>query len=283
MPLNHDRLLAWSFADQIHRYEARDTILYALGIGCGDEPQDLRFVYEDGLHALPSMATILGDPGFWLRDPVLGADWRRAVHGEQSITLHAPLATSGSVVARNAIDAVVDKGPESGVFVYCSRTLHAESSGDLIATLRATIILRGDGRVKSWRPASAPKRAVPDRPPDMSVAKRTLAQAALIYRLSGDLNPLHADPQVARSAGFPQPILHGLCTMGLATRAIVRACCDDEPRRLRSIGVRFSAPVFPGETIRTDIWRSDGEIQFRCLAVERGAVVLDAATARVAP
>lgn len=283
MPLDHDRLLAWTFADQIHRYEARDTILYALGVGCGDEPQDLRFVYEDGLQALPSMATILGDPGFWLRDPILGVDWRKAVHGEQSITLHAPLAASGSVVARNAIDAVVDKGLESGVFVYCSRALRAETSGDLIATLRSTIILRGDGRQKSSRPASATRRPLPDRPPDISVAKRTLVQAALIYRLSGDLNPLHVDPEVARDAGFPQPILHGLCTMGIATRAILRACCGDEPTRLQSIGVRFSAPVFPGETIRTEIWRNDAEIQFRCLAVERRTVVLDAATARVAP
>lgn len=283
MPLDIDLLSRWTFEDRIHRYGSTDTILYALGVGCGEEIDDLPFVYERGLIALPSMATVLGDPGFWLKDPRLGADWSKAVHARQSIELHAVLPPSGTVIARNAIDHVIDKGAGRGVFIVCSRTLSDHSSGTLLATLHSTIVLRGDGRTARSDRAPARQAATPDRPPDLSCLKTTLPQAALIYRLSGDRNPLHVDPQAAASAGFPKPILHGLCTMGLATRALLRACCGDRPSRLRSIGARFAAPVFPGETIRIDIWRDGTEIHFRCRADERGTVVLDSGTATIAP
>jgi acyl dehydratase len=279
--LDLDLLSGWAFEDRVHRYGVKDTILYALGIGCGDEADDLPFVYEKGLLALPSMATILGDPGFWLQDPRLGADWSRAVHGEQYVRLHASLPVEGTILAQNAIDGLIDKGAGRGVFVLCSRTLFDQNDGRMLAELKSTIILRGDGGdVRSHRRAPA-SPSVPDRQPDISCSKRTAPQAALIYRLSGDLNPLHVDPETARHAGFPGPILHGLCTMGIATRAILRTCCGDHPSLLTSIGVRFAAPVFPGETIRTEIWRNGAQIQFRCWAAERDTIVLDAGTASV--
>jgi acyl dehydratase len=241
---------------------------------------DLRFVYEDGLVAVPSMATILGHPGFWLGDPELGLDWPSALHGEQSVTLHVPLPSAGTVIARNTIDAVVDRGKGKGLFVHTSRTLHDHATDTQLATLRSLIILRGDGGTGGFgQPDTRTPEPVPDRSPDMALEKKSLPQAALIYRLSGDLNPLHADPAVATGAGFPGPVLHGLCTMGMATREIMRACCGDDPAQIGSISVRFAAPVFPGETIRTEIWREADEVRFRSLVVERDTVVLDRCTA----
>lgn len=279
MPLNIDRLSRWTFEDRVHRYEVKDTLLYALGIGCGEGSEDLPFVYEKGLVALPSMATVLGDPGFWLKDPHLSADWGRTIHGEQSVTLHAPLPIAGTVMARNVVDDVVDRGPNKGVYVYCSRILFDQDSSTPLATLRSTLILRGDGRTSRPDHPTTMPRALPDRPPDTSCVYTTLPQAALIYRLSGDLNPLHVDPAAAASAGFPRPILHGLCTLGIATRALLKVCCANKPAQLRSISVRFAAPVFSGETIQTDIWRDGAQIDFRCLAKERGVTVLSPGTA----
>lgn len=279
MPIDHDYLLNFPFGELTQHYEAKDTILYALGLGCGDEPDDLRFVYERDLTALPSMATVLGDPGFWLTDPKLKADAGKAVHAEQTITLHRPLPPTGEVVALNKVDGVADKGPDRGLLVYITRTLREKATDAPIATLEQTIMLRGDGgNYPSSRPSAKPE-PMPERAPDIVVSRKTLPQAALIYRLSGDYNPLHADPEAARKAGFPAPILHGLCTMGIATRAIVKACCDNYPARLASLGVRFTAPVFPGETIDTAIWREDASVRFRCVARERDAIVLNSCTA----
>lgn len=286
MALDFDLLSTWKFEDIRHRYAPKDAILYALGAGCGETDDDLRFVYEKDLVALPSMAAVLGDPGFWLTDPRLGADYGKTVHGEQAIELHRPLPASGGVLARNRVDEVVDKGPGKGVFIRGSRTLHDEADGRLIATLTSTIILRGDGgssgRAVVAGQGGGAARATEDRTqaPDQTVAIRTLPQAALIYRLSGDFNPLHADPAAAASAGFSRPILHGLCTLAVATRAILRASCGNDPARLAGIGVRFSAPVFPGETILIEIWRVGPELSFRCRVPERdGIVVLDAGRA----
>lgn len=289
MALDFALLSNWTFEDIRHRYEARDTILYALGTGCGDSDDDLRFVYEKDLVALPSMATVLGDPGFWMSDPRLGADYGKTVHGEQTIALHGPLPVSGVVVARNAIDELVDKGPGRGLFIRGSRRLYDEADERLLAMLTWTIILRGDGGASGQvGRAPAPAAAPTARPetdaieasPDEVVTIPMLRQAALIYRLSGDYNPLHADPAAAARAGFDRPILHGLCTMGVATRAILKACCANDPARLASIGVRFSAPVFPGETIVTEIWRSADGLRFRCRVPERNRiVVLDAGRA----
>nr|WP_255616681.1 MaoC family dehydratase [Microvirga puerhi] len=159
--------------------------------------------------------------------------------------------------------------------------LFDHSSGSLLATLKSTLILRGNvGTSRSDHPTTRP-RNLPDRQPDISCLNKTLPQAALIYRLSGDLNPLHIDPATATKAGFPRPILHGLCTFGIAVRVLLKACCENEPARLRSISARFTAPVFPGETIQTDIWHEGKQVHFRCLVKERGAVVLSPGTASV--
>jgi acyl dehydratase len=278
MAIDRDQLLAWPFEEVEQRYDERDTILYALGIGLGAAPTDprqLRFVYEQGLQALPSMGVILGYPGFWLQDPRSGADWRRLVHGEQSIEILKPLPPSGTVLGMTRVRDVIDKGPDRGALVFTEREVRDKASGELLCRLSSTTFLRGDGGFGGPAgPVPAP-HAIPDRPADESCELATLPQAALIYRLSGDRNPLHADPAVAAKGGFPRPILHGLCTFGVAGHALLRTICDYKPERLRSLQGRFTAPVFPGETIVTQIWRDDAIASFRASVKERGKVVLD--------
>lgn len=285
MAIDRDRLMAWEFPDVVQTYEARDTILYALGLGVGADPLDpkqLRFVYEQDLKALPSMGVILGYPGFWLRDPRAGADWKRLLHGEQGIRLVKPLAPAGTVVGRTRVVDVIDKGPGRGALVLTERDLLDRDSGDLLCRLTSTSFLRGDGGFSGAGAAAGgatpPPHPIPDRPPDRAIAIPLLPQAALIYRLSGDWNPLHADPEVARAGGFERPILHGLCTFGVASYAVLMGAAGGEPERLASLDVRFTAPAYPGETIVTEIWDGpgdDGAVSFRARIRERDVVVLN--------
>lgn len=284
MPLDPDTLLNWPFPEIEHSYTARDTMLYALGVGCGHDPLDagdLRHVYEDGLLALPTMAVVLGHPGFWLKHPGTGIDWRQTLHGEQGLVLHRTLPVAGTVVGRTRITGLVDKGPGKAALLFSERTVADGASGDLLCTVTSTTFLRGEGGFGGPAgPVPAP-HPTPEGEPELMADLPTLPQAALIYRLSGDDNPLHADPAIAAAAGFPRPILHGLATYGVAGRAILRACCGGDPARLKRLDVRFSAPVFPGETIRTEIWRDGPVVSFRCRVVERDAVVLSNGLAEI--
>lgn len=277
MAIDYEKLKAWPFPDLEHAYTERDTILYALGLGCGADPMDesdLRFVYEDGLAAFPTLAVVLGYPGFWLKDPTTGVDWRKILHGEQGLTLHAPLPHRGKVIGRTKIIEVVDKGDKGGLLLS-ERDVVDAASGRLLATLRSTTVLRGDGNFGGPAGPVPQPHALPDRQPDAYLDLATLPQAALIYRLSGDYNPLHADPRVAASAGFKQPILHGLCTYGVAARAVLKLCGNNDPAALARFDVRFSSPVYPGETIRTEIWRDASAVSFRARVVARDMIVLN--------
>ena len=260
MAIDREKLLAWHIPDVEQRYEARDAMLYALGCGAGADPldeSDLKFVYEEGLVALPTMAVVLGYPGFWIRDPATGVDWKRLLHGEQGLVLHRPLPASGHVIGRSRITNLIDKGEGKGALLYSARDIFDHATGDLLATTTSTTFLRGDGGCGGPSgPAPKPK-AIPGRAHDLTLDLPTAANAALIYRLSGDYNPLHASPHIAAAGGFPRPILHGLCTYAVAGRAVLRATCDNDPARLKSLNVRFTSPVYPGETIRTEIWRED--------------------------
>lgn len=284
MPLDPDTLLNWPFPAVEHRYTERDTILYALGVGAGHDPLDpgdLRHVYEDGLLALPSMAVVLGHPGFWLKHPGTGIDWRQTLHGEQGLVLHGKLPVAGTVVGRTRITGLVDKGPGKAALLFSERTVTEQASGELLCTVTSTTFLRGEGGFGGAAgPVPAP-HPMPEGEPERTVDLPTLPQAALIYRLSGDDNPLHADPAIAAAAGFPRPILHGLATYGVAGRAVLRACCGGDPTRLKRLDVRFSAPVFPGETIHTEIWGDGPVVSFRCRVVERDVVVLSNGLAEV--
>lgn len=279
MAIDYQRLKNWHFPDIEQSYRAKDTILYALGLGFGADPVDrdqLRFVYEDGLKALPSMATVLAYPGQWSKNPETGIDWKQVVHGEQSFVIHKPLPAAATVIGRTVIEEIIDKGAGRGALVYSRRDVRDKETGELLASLNSTSFLRGDGGFGGPSGPTRPVHALPEDAPDIVCDLPTLPQAALIYRLSGDYNPLHADPAIAKAASFPRPILHGLCTFGVAAHALLRRLCRYDPTRLKRMEARFSAPVFPGETVRTEIWREGrGRAGFRCRLIERDAIVIN--------
>lgn len=282
MPIDAQKLLNWKFAEIEHSYTDKDTMLYALGVGCAadpSEPGELRFVYEKNLAALPTMAVVLAYPGFWLGNKESTVDASKVLHGEQELILHKPIPAAGTIIGRARVTDLLDKGKDKGAVLYSERTLFDKASGDRIATMTSTTMLRGDGGFGGKSGPQPEPHVLPQTAPSLMVDIKTAPNSALIYRLSGDRNPLHADPEAAAQGGFKMPILHGLCTFGVAGRAILRACCGNDPARLRSIQVRFSAPVYPGETIRTEIWPGHGRASFRARVLERDVVVLNNALA----
>ncbi|KGD98973.1 3-alpha,7-alpha,12-alpha-trihydroxy-5-beta-cholest-24-enoyl-CoA hydratase [Achromobacter sp. RTa] len=286
MPLDYATVKDWRFDDVRQRYDEKDTMLYALGIGLGQDPEDagqLRYVYEKGLLAFPTMSVVLGYPGFWVRDPRAGIDWVKVVHGEQRLTMHAPLPASGVVIGKSRNTHVIDKGADKGAIVVTERTLHSED-GTCLATLQHSTFCRGDGGFGQGDDGPPPLPAAPGGEPDLRCELHIPPNAALLYRLNADRNPLHADPEIARQAGYPRPILHGLCSYGFAAHAIVKTCCGYDASRLSSLSTRFSAPVYPGETLQCDIWRMpDGQVRFLARARERNVVVLSNGTAELRP
>jgi acyl dehydratase len=228
------------------------------------------------------MCCVLAHPGLWVKNPALGIDWLKILHGEQSFEIHNPIPPEGTVVGTYENVAVEDKGAGKGAILHQVKKLTDKASGQLLATVRSVLFLRGDGGCGSFGDAPASAEALPEYPPSLACEIATLPQSALIYRLSGDYNPIHADPEAAAKAGFEAPILHGLCTLGVATRTILSTFASDNPERLRSLFVRFSRPVFPGETIRTEFFSSGRQIRFRSRAVERDVIVLDRGSAILA-
>lgn len=278
MPINYDRLLALKIPDVEHSYTDKDMILYALGVGLGHDPlnpDELAFVYEKNLKPLPTFVTTLAFPGFWIRDLDTGIDWVRLVNGEQGITLHQLPGSHGTVIGRTRVVEVVDKGAGKGALVYTERKISDKVSGALIATVTQTTFCRGDGGFGGPPRKSPPPHMIPARVPDLICELPTRSEAALIYRLSGDRNPLHADPAVAHAAGFPRPILHGLATFGVAGHALLKSVCGYDPTLLAAIAGRYSAPVFPGDTIHTEIWRDGSVISFRARAAERDVIAIN--------
>lgn len=284
MTLDYDALMTHEFEELVHTYTTSDTALYALGVGLGHDPVDeaqLRFVYEKDMLALPTMATVLAASGFWLKESWTGVDWVQVLHGEQGLRLHGVLPPAATVKSQTRVTEIIDKGPGKGAFIYYDREISDVSTGDLLCTLTSTTIARGDGGFGGPTGASKPVHPIPKRDPDVICDLPTLPQTALVYRLSGDFNPLHAEPSVARDAGFERPILHGLCTLGVVGHAILKTCCDYDPARFKSLDLRFSAPVYPGETIRTEMWRDNGVVSFRARTVERDVLVLNNGHAEV--
>ena len=285
--MNLQRVADYVIPSVEHAYTARDTMLYALGLGYGSDPlnlSDLKFVYEQGatpLQAVPSMAVILSHPGFWARDPHVEIDWVKILHGEQSFEIHRPLPAEGAVRGEVEIVAVEDKGPDKGCVVHQKKTLFDLATGEKVATVTTVLFMRGDGGFGGFGTLLAPPEPLPQGEPDRVLALTTLPQSGLIYRLNGDWNPIHADPAAAEKAGLGKPILHGLCTLGIATRAAIDALAGGDSDRLKSMSVRFSRPVYPGETIQTEFYGDGPEYRFRARVLERDVVVLDRGTVRL--
>lgn len=274
MGLNYEKIMAWCPADTAVRYGPSDCILYALGIGLGMDPLDLgqlKFVYERGLEAFPTMAAVLGWPGR-MTDPEFGLDETMVVAAELKVTLARPLVPNDALMARTRVEEVVDRGPGGPAIVMVKRELSA-ADGALVARVDSNLLARKHGGFGGKVTTQPEPPALPERPPDHVCDLPTPPNLALIYRLTGDENPLHADPARAKAAGFPRPILHGAATFGIAAHAILRQL-DYRADQLASIGARFSRPVFPGDTIRTEIWRNGATIKFQCRVEGRPDIVL---------
>lgn len=283
--MNLDKVVNRHFPQTQAHYTFKETILYALGVGFGAEPLDaqhLRYLYEAELQAAPTMANVLASASFWAREPEYGIDWRKLLHAEQRLTLHRPLPAEGSVTARHDIMGVRDKGEGAGAMLYQRKTVSDAVSGEALCSVVTTLMLRGDGGCGSHGDAPPELEPLPDQPPHRVLEVQTLELSPLIYRLSGDLNPLHIDPAIASQAGFERPILHGLCSKGFAGYALLKAYCDFDPTRLKSMALRFSRPVLPGDRIRFEFWQDvPGVVRFRALVPARGQVVLDRGTAEI--
>ncbi len=282
MGLDYETIMNYKFPEFETRYKAKDTILYALGLGFGADPlneQQLDFVYEKNLKALPTMPVVLGFDKVGIQDiPELSSiDFNKLVHGEQSLVIHNKVPPEGGVRCETKILGILDKGEGKGAILFREKKLFDIDPGDLCATSVDAIFLRGNGGF-GGEPGPAPTPPVhklPESEPEEICDIQTLPQAALIYRLSGDYNPLHAEPVFAARAGFDKPILHGLCTFGVAAHAVLKTYCDYDVTKFKSQQVRFSAPFFPGETVRTEMWRDGNIISYRARSVERDVVVLN--------
>ena len=287
MPIHYPDILDQATPPRPFSYGPREAMLYALGVGYGSDPlnrDELPFVYEKALKIVPTAVCVLsgGGPGdilFPNGAPVPAGhrpssfSYPDMLHGEEKIELHHPLPTSGDFVAVDRVAAAYDKGKDKGALVVRKTQWHS-AAGDHIATVTTSLFCRKEGGFGGPTEGAPKPHPTPARAPDLSIDFATRPDQALIYRLSGDLNPLHADPDWARESGFERPILHGLCTFGFACRAVLATMADNDPDRILSHQARMSAPVYPGDVISFDLWRDGKDIAFEAHVRARGVTVL---------
>ncbi len=274
--VDYDAFMALRDEGRRFAYTDRETMLYALGAGMGRDPldpQELRFVYEgEGFVALPTLAVVVARSMLARTLPV---DFSKVLHGEQFLTVHQPLPTAAELIADTKLTKIIDKGPGKGAIIYHQTAVRLADSGAPLFTLGASLFARADGGFGGSPDVAPEPHPIPERAPDFTHLSETRADQALLYRLTGDRNPLHADPAFAARAGFPVPILHGLCTYAIACRAVLATVCDNEPSRIAAFDVRFTSPVFPGDRIETDIWVDGDTVSFRCRVPERNVVAIN--------
>jgi acyl dehydratase len=287
VPIFYPDILDQKTAARTFTYGDKEVMLYALGVGLGRDPMnedELPFVYEKGLKVVPTAATVLASAG---GRPARGADevgqkpghrpsqinFLMVVHGEQKVELHRPLPTSGTFTAQGRTIGAFDKGKDKGA-VIINETIWTDEAGEKVATLTGSTFARGDGGFGGPSEGQPEPHEIPSRKADLSVDIATREDQALLYRLNGDRNPLHSDPESAKRSGFPRPILHGLCTYGITCRAVLQAITGYDPDQILSHQARFSAPVFPGDTITVDLWKDGQVISFEARVKERNATVI---------
>ena len=276
MAINYDEVMQLTSSGEEFSYGDRETMLYALGIGFGRDPMnaaELPFVYENGLRTVPTMATVIAWGGAVLGRS--GINYLMVVHGEQRLTLHRPLPSAAEILADERVVGVFDKGREKGAVLVAEKILRLKATGEKLCTLTGTTFARGDGGFGGPKDGAPEPHRIPDRKPDLIHDCDTRPDQAFLYALSGDRNPLHRDPNIAKMAGYPRPILHGLCTYGTTCRAIVSTVCGYDATKITGFDVRFSAPVFPGETIQTEMWIDGSVVSFRAKVKERDVVVIN--------
>ena len=274
MAINYEEIMSLEDKGLEFSYTQRDSIIYGLGIGLGKDPMDateLKYVYENGLIAFPSMAT-----NFQYKSPLLlkaKLNMIMIVHGEQGVTLHQPMPASADVISDTKVVNCYDRGASKGAIIEVETNVRLKKDNSPLCTLTSKTFARGDGGFGGEDvPASIPVEL--NDTPDIIHEVTTTEDQALIFRLSGDSNPLHSDPNFAKMAGYPKPILHGLCSYGVACRSIVETLCEKDSKKLKKFNVRFSSPVYPGETIVTEMWKKNDEIHFQSKVKERDKVVL---------
>ncbi|MEI9991279.1 MAG: MaoC/PaaZ C-terminal domain-containing protein [Rhizomicrobium sp.] len=282
MPIDYDEMMQSKSVGLEASYGDREVMLYALGVGFQRDPMneaELPFSFENDLQVVPTFATVIprGRPGPGGSEGTMlsGVNYLMVVHGEQRLAIHKPLPPAADVVSNERILGVYDKGKDKGAIILVERVISEKASGDRLATLVATIFARGDGGFGGPKDGAPEPHPLPTRAPDLVHACDTRPDQAFLYALSGDRNPLHRDPKFAKMAGFPRPILHGLCSYGTACRAVVSTLAKYDPKKIISFDVRFSAPVFPGETIVTEMWVDGATVSFRSKLKERDVVVLN--------
>lgn len=278
MTATYDDLMRRRMERQPFRYASPQVLLYNLGVGMGRDAEDARelpFVYEGrgGAKAMPTLAATLGSGA---ADILEGAfpDAATVLHGQQRLRIHRPMPAHADLVGTTWISEAVDKGAGKAAIVTLTGEVQL-STGEPLYTLESVAFIVGGGGFGGPPKSASLSHAHPERTPDIVHVTNTRSDQALLFRLSGDFNPLHADPDVARDAGFARPILHGLCTYGIACRAVLQSVCDYEASAIRSFDTRFTSPVFPGETIHTDIWIEGKLVSFRCRVADRDAVLMD--------
>jgi len=277
MPIDYPAMLELKETGKTYSYTDRDTMLYALGVGMGMDPMneaELPFVYERDLRAVPTQATVVAW-GAGVATDKLGVNYKLVLHGEEKSVFHRPLPPKGNLIADSGVVEVYDKGEGKGAIIVRQTVLRDADDGEPIATLLRTVVARGDGGTGGSTAPTPQPYPTPDRAPDKIIEYQTAGNQAAIYRLCGDRNPLHIDPERGKAAGFPGPILHGLCTYGFTCRAVLEAFCDFDPSRIASHQARFSAPVFPGDKLRIKLWRDDGQsVAFEADVPERNVTVI---------
>lgn len=276
MALDYETLMSKVEIDLPFSYTDADSMLYALSVGMGTDPLDEReldYVYEQGapLKTVPTLATVLVPEMF----PVgLGWDYNQILHSEQRLRLFRPLPPAADLLINKRVVDAFDRGTRGGALVLLEAEGRLASDDTVVFNMGCTIVARGDGGFGGPRGKGFPPHRPPHREPDLSCDITTREDQALLYRLTGDRNPLHADPRQARSVGFERPILHGLCTFGVACKAVLQTICDYDYTLIQEFDARFSAPVLPGDTITTDMWQDGNVVSFSCSVKERDVLVL---------
>jgi acyl dehydratase len=276
MAIDYEKIMSLETKNQEFSYSDRETMLYGLGIGFGKDPlndEELKFVYERDLKTVPSMATVVSWGAGNMRES--GINYLLVLHGEQRLKMHEPLPHSADILVDSSVKGVFDKGKEKGALIITETDIKLKENENLLCTLSSTTFARGDGGFGGPSDGAPEPHLIPERKSDDEFSADTEPNQALIYRLSGDRNPLHSDPEIAKAAGFDIPILHGLCTYGTACRTIISNVCDYDSTLIEEFNVRFSSPVYPGEKISTEIWKDDNVISFRCWVRDRNVMVLN--------
>ena len=284
MAITYDKLMSLRSENVRHSYGARETMLYALGIGMGRDPLDmdeLPFVFERyDLRTVPTQAVVVARQDLIFD---IGMDLPKFLHGEQRLTLHRLLPPSADLLADAWISEVFDKGPGKGCIIQLEGRVRDASDDGTLFTWSSLIVARGDGGIGGPGAKSPAAHPMPTRPPDMIHTSETRPDQALLYRLNGDRNLIHADPVVARQVGFRAPILHGACTYGIACREILAHVCGYDTARIRTMDVRFTAPIYPGEHVETHMWVDGETVAFRSRCPERDLTILDHGRCELVP